>query len=275
MKKIQILFIFAVSLIFGFSSCIDKNFDNPPSNCDSINVKPTHSITQLKKLFTFSLTDAAYDTLKITEDIIICGYITSSDICGNQYKELIIQDDSAAIDILIDNSNLSEKYKLGAKVYVKCKGLYLGEQYRVIKLGGTYKDGNTVKFGRMLGEDTILNKILVRTCESKDIAPINTTISKLTDSNIYKLIRLDSIQFVPSDTASTWADGITNTTANRILIDNKGKTIIVRTSGYATFAKNKLPKGSGTIIGILGKYNSDYQLYIRNLDDVKMNNPRF
>lgn len=275
MKKINTTIIFAFLLILGLSSCIDKNFDTPPSKCDSINIKPTHSISQLKKLFTFSLTDNIYDTLKINDNIIICGYITSSDIYGNQYKEIVIQDDSAAIDILIDKSNLSETYKTGSKIYVYCKGLYLGEQYKVVKLGGTYQDANTIKFGRMSGEDSVLNKVFVRTCETKNIEPLKTTIAELKDEDLYKLIRLDSIEFVPSDTASTWADGINFVTANRTLIDNNSKTIIVRTSGYATFAKNKLPQGSGYIIGILGKYNTDYQLYIRNLDDVQMNNPRF
>jgi len=275
MKKIQTILILAATLIFSFSSCIDKNFDTPPSNCDSVKLTPTHSISQLKRLFTFSLTDNVYDTLKITEDIIISGYITSTDVYGNQYKEIVIQDDSAGIDILIDKTNLSQTYKLGTKIFVKCKGLYLGEQYKVIKLGGVYNNAGTIKFGRMSGADSILNKVLVRTCETKYVEPKTVKISEINDNLLYQLVRIDSVQFTVADTASTWADGINLVTVNHTLTDNHGKSIIVRTSGYASFAKNKLPKGSGYIIGILGKYNTDYQLYIRNLDDVKMENPRF
>lgn len=264
MKKI----ILPIILMF-LIGCKDKELDAPPTNCDDINIKVTHSIKQLKNLLGTS------DTLKITDDIIIAGYVTSSDLWGNQYKELVIQDSTAGIDILVDKTNLYLNFPVGSYVYVKCKDLYLGKQYTVTKLGSIYLDGALKKFGRISGEDSIFNKHFVRTCSSNVVEPKLITIDKLHDSLLYTLIKIDSVQFTPADTNSTWADGINFAYGEHYLIDKYNRTLLVRTSGYASFAKDSLPKGSGSIVGILGKYNTTYQLYIRNLDDVKLINPRF
>ena len=37
---------------------------------------------------------------------------------------------------------------------------------------------------------------------------------------------------------------------------------VVRNSGYASFAADQLPSGNGTFIGILSKFNSDYQFLL-------------
>jgi len=268
MKTKNILIgIFAIWGIFAFSSCVKQNFDQPPTNCDQIDINPTFTINELKSLFTG-------DTTRLADSVIIEGYVISTDQYGNQYKELVIQDSTGGIDIMLDASYIFTKYPVGQKVYIKCGGLYLGKDYGVIKLGSLYEDYGVTKFGRIQG-DAIIDEHIVRSCDNEIQEPKVITLSEISDAYVYQLVKIENVQFSTADTSSTWADGINFYSENHDIIDSNFNSLIVRSSGYASFAKNKLPSGKGSIIGILGKYNSDYQLYIRNLDDVDMDSPRF
>ena len=43
---------------------------------------------------------------------------------------------------------------------------------------------------------------------------------------------------------------------------------MIRTSSYANFAANQLPKGKGSVTGILGRFKGGWQLTVRSADDV-------
>ena len=62
---------------------------------------------------------------------------------------------------------------------------------------------------------------------------------------------------------------------NRTLVDTKGNQIVLRNSGYSKFVNDKVPSGSGYIVGVLGIYDGTYQLTIRDPRDIQFNNPRF
>ena len=63
----------------------------------------------------------------IDTDVVIEGYVVSSDKSGNIYKSISIQDKyenpTAAIKIAVDQTDLYTKYNVGRKVYVNLKGL--------------------------------------------------------------------------------------------------------------------------------------------------------
>ena len=57
---------------------------------------------------------------------------------------------------------------------------------------------------------------------------------------------------------------------SRIIENEEGATMDVRTAKYANFSDELLPKGSGNLTGILSVFNNNWQLNIRNLGDVEM-----
>lgn len=59
-------------------------------------------------------------------------------------------------------------------------------------------------------------------------------------------------------------------TINRNLTDCS-TSVLVRTSGYANFAGQQFP-GNGSFIGVVGQFNSDMQLFIRNVNEVQLFN---
>src|SRR5690606_24250644 len=66
-----------------------------------------------------------------------------------------------------------------------------------------------------------------------------------------------------------------NVTEDKVLEDESGATIILRNSGYADFADQIVPEGSGSITVVLSTFFATHQLYIRDENDVQFNNPRF
>jgi len=270
--KTIIKFLTLSILVLNLFSCVKQKFDVPPSNCDSLqNIIANKTIAELKEIL-----PAYPDTLKITDDIIISGYVISNDQYGNFYKELVIQDSTAGISIMLDQSYLYTKYPVGQKVIVYCKDLYLGRSDGVIKLGSTYEDAGVIRFGRIQGQ-TVIDQHLVKTCENNPQEPLEVTIPDIDDSYLYRLIKLSNVQFSNTELDTTWANPFVDPpqSVNHTIVDPQANYIIVRTSGYASFAAEQLPEGSGDIVAILGKYNSDYQLYINHPSEVNFEQERF
>ncbi len=268
--KTLTLSILALGIFLG--GCVKQQFEEPPSNCDSLaQVTANTTIQDLKAML-----PSYPDTLKITDDIIISGYVISNDQYGNFYKELVIQDSTAGISIMLDASYLYTLYPVGQRIIVYCKGLYLGRSNGVVKLGSTYDDAGVTRFGRIQGQ-AVIDEHIIKTCENKPQEPLEISISQINSSYLYRLIKLNPVEFVSDELGTTWANPFVDPpqSVNHTLIDPDGTFIIVRTSGYATFAAQEITQGSGPFVAILGKYNSDYQLYINSPEDAQLTGDRF
>ena len=92
------------------------------------------TIAELLAMHTIGSEDS-YDSIPMGSNIIICGYVTTSDEWGNNYKYLNIEDETGGIQIKIDNKALYNKYKIGQKIFVKCDGLVLGDYRKLPQLG--------------------------------------------------------------------------------------------------------------------------------------------
>ena len=73
--------------------------------------------------------------VEITSNIWIKGQVISSDVTGNVYRELYIQDETGGIDIKVGKSSLYSEYKLGQWIYVRCASLTLGSYNGMPQLG--------------------------------------------------------------------------------------------------------------------------------------------
>ena len=265
-KIIYILLAF-LGVTVAFSSCIHKNFEVPESICLDGTVSANTTIQELKNMW-------VDDTLKIDDSVIIEGYVVSSDMDGNFFKELVIQDESAAIGISIDASYLYAKFPLGQKVYVMCNDLYIHKDRGAIKIGSLYTEYGIVNFGRIQGE-IIIDSHILKSCDKALVEPEVLALNQINDNNLYKLIKIENVQFKKDELGTTYADADNLESINHIIVDDNNRSLIVRVSGYAQFARDSLPTGNGTIVGVLEKYDDDYQFMIRNADDVDFNGERF
>lgn len=109
------------------------------------------------------------EPLDIEEDIVLEGKVISSDKSGNIYRSMYIQDETAGIELKMGKSSLYNEYKLGQTVYVKCKGLTLGDYHGGIQLG--YFDESGAYETAYLGSQALINEHILKGEMGEPVAP--------------------------------------------------------------------------------------------------------
>jgi hypothetical protein len=253
------ILIFSVFLTFLFAGCVKEEFDTVPDYV--VDYEANTTIEELKALYNGA-------ALMIDTNLIIKGIVTADDSTGNFYKEIYIQDETGAINVRLDQSDLYTKFPIGRLVYIKCQDLYIGPYQGTMQIGwGTALDRIPSKYMN----DNNVPDISVG---GVPIEPKLVTLGAISDDDLGKLIKLENVQFIQADLIKTFANGTAHIDQNTTIEDCDGNTILVRTSGYATFANDTVPQGNGSAIAILSKYNSDYQLKIRSTKELDMNGTR-
>lgn len=236
----------------AITSCVKGDFDEPPIYIPTVDFDANTTINELK---------AAYTGLRlIEEDIIIKGVVVANDESGNLYKKLIIQDENTGIELALDRTNLYNEFKLGQRVYIKCKGMYIGDYNNLIQLGYLYNGD----IGR-LPEVFIPNHLFRDSLPGALPEPQVTALNALNYSLISKLVKFENVSF--AEPGTEWAPQSADAT-NRTM-SGAGGSIVVRTSKYSNFSSLPIPAGYGDVTGVLSIFGSTYQLTIRDTSDVK------
>ncbi len=264
---LQILAVFSI-----FLSCVkDNGFSTPTVDCNEPSISVTNTIAQVKNMYTFG------GATIIETDVVIEGYVVSSDKSGNIYKTISIQDKpenpTSAIKISIDETDIYTKYNVGRKIYIKLKGLAVGYSFGSIQIGKAVG----TELARIPSLE--LNNYIVRSCEVAEITPKLVTINELNEDMLEMFIEIENVQFKESELGSSYANIDNTSTVNRVLENfnsncNLLDEVIVRNSGFADFKSQLLPEGKGNIVAIFSNYYEDYQLYIRETEDVKFTEER-
>ena len=239
--KIRLFYIvfFALSLF----AC-KREYDSPP-----LNQLPENGIISIAQLRSMAFPH------KFVGDTSIFGVITMDEQTGNIYKNVYIQDTSGA------GMNLR---------LLSSGGVIQGDSVRV-SLKGTI----LTQFDGMLQLDSVdVDDNIVTQSTGNIVEPKTVTIAEINSSIQAQLIRLEGVEFSGMDVGGTWADGDNQASLNRMLVNCFGDEVIVRTSGYANFANEVIPSDNGSIIGVVGQYNTDMQLYIRTPLEAQMVDPR-
>ncbi|NOZ34905.1 MAG: hypothetical protein GXO80_06370 [Chlorobi bacterium] len=260
-KYIKIISIFSISLILLLSACVKNDFTKPAKAVYNPNIKATTTIQELKNLNTNELT-------LIDTNVIIKGTVIANDKSGNLYKSIFIQDSTAGIQISLDAYNLCNKYHTGDLIYVKCNGLYIGKYGGQIQLGADYEGS----VGRIA--EPLIDSYLIKSDGGIPIVPKTINLSAVNGSFVNELVQLKNVQFKRYSVGDTYGDIVLKEDKDSYVEDCDGNSMIIRTSGYADFASDIIPEGNGNMTAVLTKYNSTYQLIIRNIREVNMTSER-
>ena len=267
MKTNRILSLMSI-LFLGLiaTSCVqDDDYNIPNLEIVEPNITANTTISIVKSMYAGTLVD--FTEASNGGELIIEGYVVSNDEAGNFYKVLVLQDapenPTAAIQLDIDVTALYSKYKPGRKVYVKLNGLGMTNLNGVLHIGSI--EGNSV--GRISA--TNYEDYIIRSSEITTLVPKLITPSQYNDNMINMLVQLDNMQLSGSEVGQPYANADDTFTVNRKLknCDDNSETIL-RNSGFASFKNELFPTGKGSIVAIFSKYNSDYQLFIRDTEDV-------
>lgn len=255
----------AIFLMIGITACVDQDFDEPPTGGEDPGITANTTIDDLKALYRPGSLTA------VQEDITIGGVVVADDRSGNYFRSIILQDETGGIEVLINQTNAYNFYPIGRELFIRCKGLVLGEYNGVIQLGGYIyiEDGS-----QQLGDIVALNDHIIRGLRVGEPEPKVTTIDALSADDISTLVRFENVEFASGEVGLPYADPVGRQTLNRTIQDCKGNEITLRTSGFSIFAAEPIPDGSGTITGIYSVFGTTKQLYIRELTDVVLNEDR-
>lgn len=270
-SKLTQKFVLLFAFVTLFSCVEDSDYSIPDqaTACVETDLTANATIAEVKALYDGSI-------VQIEEDMVIEGFVVSNDRSGNFFKTLQFQDaienPTEGFQIDLDVSDLYLMYPVGSRVLISVKGLYLEDYNGVLKLGGIYEQSSgSIAVGRL--DAARWKNHVSGTCdEIKTITPTTTSIAEITDAMINTLITVQNTQVDVSNLCQTYAVEGSNTNIN--LVDCNDDELLMRNSGYADFYNQTLPSGNGTVTGVLGKFGSDYQLYIRDTTDVTLNDTR-
>ncbi len=161
------------------------------------------------------------DDIPDSVPVVIIGRIVSSDVSGNVYKTMYIQDcehPEQGLKISVDAGSLSGMYSIGQKIAINCAGLAVGKYAKMPQIGVPYfnnaKEGHDTssseKEGWEIGRIPLpifkehvqligkpdKSKIVVKkmtVAEIKATADNYQSIALLTS----RLVRIDSVKFIP------------------------------------------------------------------------------
>jgi hypothetical protein len=272
MNTIRYITVVTILTSLITSGCV-KRYDTEP-DLAPIDYGTIVGINQVKALYNEELAKVWYDRtpVEITEDWAITGIVTGSDKTdGNLYKEGYLEDASAGVLLKFAATG---GFYLGDSVIIKMKGLWLGDYGDFVQIGGTpyTDDGGNLRISGF-NKDQRMVKVSI----DNPSHPAESTINSVKNSSFLgRLVKLENVQFSQGELGKTYADALSDppASANRYLEDCDGNRIIVRSSGYSTFADDLLPEGMGSITAIVTKFNTDYQLLIRDIDEVQLNGER-
>lgn len=243
--KLKILYIGLLAL--GFTSC-KKEYDTPP--LPEIPETPTKTIAELR-----AWQNMEGGILSIQEDISVYGTVTMDENDGNIYKNFYMQDHTGGVNVRMLNGG----------------GVYQGDSIRIY-----LKDCIINKYNGVLQIDSVdVDKNIIKQSTNNSVTPEVVTIDILTTAKESQLVRFENVQFVLPELGTTFADKENLLSLDKTIEDEDGNTVIIRTSGYASFANELLPTGSGTIECIVNHFNGEIQLLISSFKKISMNNPRF
>jgi hypothetical protein len=272
-------FVIAVSAL-TVSSCVNKDdWDTPPINCNNKFDAPNISMADFKALA------PASGFVLITEDKIFDGYIVSSDENGNFYKTISFQDKpenpTAGLQMEVDRASNYADFPVGTHIRINAKGLRLGLDRGTVKIGSV--DPNFA-IGRIPG--VLFTRYISAVCNGNlmDIATmVPTAVPSLAaakqEKYINTLVKVPNVQFGTSEITpvnKAYVDYLAGAgvDTSRTIEDVSGSSAALRNSGFSTYGSTLLPTGSGEITFVVSRYNADYQMLIRGLNDVRFTNPR-
>lgn len=302
--KIQNIFkAFAALLAVGSLASCQNSFDDPGLVVPVAKMQANTTLAEFKDAFKDKPNQLCpYKDEETKTPYIIKGRVVSTDVSGNIYKALYIQDETAALTFSINRAAMYEFYHVGQEIVVDLTGLWVGKYNNMLQIGWldystTY---NEDQMGRM-DFSVFQTHVELNGLPEPEVTYVAPTGAR-PEEGIYCVVdNLDDIPKLPSDPEfynmqgqlvefrnvsfveggeATFSKYQSSGENQNLTQEGNTALLTVRTSGYAMFYNDVLPTGTGTVRGILSYYASDptstnqdntlngWQLLLRTIDDV-------
>jgi hypothetical protein len=203
----------SLMLLLVFTAACNDEFDQPPMVVPTAEHTPNMTIAEFKAKYWQDVVNYI-DTVK--EDIVIHGWVTSSDESGNIYKSLYIADESGAgINISINQNSLFNNYRLGQEIVLPLKDYFVGKYNGQQQLGyPQFYDKGQVWEATFLPQAMWESMVEINGLPNPDheaVQPVDVSISDFqgkTDRETLlkyqgKLVRISGVKFVDANGTTT------------------------------------------------------------------------
>lgn len=217
---------------------------------------------------------------QVKNNYVVKGFVTSSDESGNFYKEFYMQDKSenptAGIKVALNLTNSYNHFNIGREVYIRLKGLYIGEtragDYEPT-IGGFVKAGKT-ELNSISENQLKQSKQILRSVKTDTITPLSIKFSEIKEKHIGLFVKVSDASFDQEEQEKTYFNPKQDFDTERKMIsceDAKTGEFYLETSSFANFGAKRIPSGGGSISGVIIKdYDRNLRMAINTTDDVKM-----
>ncbi len=277
-RKYPNILTWAAFAVICITSCVQKDeWETPPISCNNRFAQPTMTLAA------FKVQAPAKGYVQITNDQIFDGYVTSSDEHGNFYKTISFQDKAenptAALQIEVDKSGNYTDFPVGAHIRINAKGLRLGTDRGVVKIGSA---DPVYDIGRIPG--ALVGRYISGVCngnglEIATMQPLELATLKLAQDEkfINMLVKVPNVQFAAGEIGKKYLNYTSGSgiDTDRNIVDQSGYASIIRNSGFASFGSDLVPDGKGTLTFVVSRYNVNWRMLIRSSKDVGFSGKRF
>ena len=301
MKKMKYILIACVcALMTGCMAGEDYGFDTDWSAPDTDNaygnpeLQETNVITvkELLSRYVDPMT-AANDTTMIREDVQIKVIVTGNDIEGNIYNEVAVKDETGAILICIAQGGLYGYLPVGKEILVDLKGLHIGLYGNQPQIGVAYTNASGKTFPSRMNRNIWQKHFkYVDAGFTHEVAPEEFDVTRMQDVEYVKacrgkLMTVKGVTMAEADGVKVWAsdaekdkgNGVSRSIAvnGKVPMSGNYASFVVRSSTYADFAAQVMPKEKVNLTGIFTVYANDpkkwgytWQILLRQGADVKI-----
>ena len=291
-NKTNILILAFITSVF-FTACVEDNDFTVPENLgaeeslkleailDSIqnNQLELKSIKDLKNLYI-----SGNNPTKIVSNIIVKGYVISSDAKGNYFREFYMQDapenPTSGIKITLNLNNSYNKFNFGREVYIRLKDLYIGEVNSgdgVITIGGKINatDASEVQSVSLKQIDNHF----FRSEKTETIIPKSVSLAGLNNLDIGTFVTVNNVIFPSNLSGKAYVDPTEDFDTQRKIqtCQTLGYAdLLIETSSFSSFGNEALPTGGGSINAVVSKdYGGNSLVMVLNTtEDVTMSGDR-
>lgn len=219
----------------------------------------------------FSLPDLSArcgDTpVRIVQDIVVAGRVTTSDEAGNFFRSVVLQEDGTGVELMAGLDDLFRVYPPGCRIAVRLQGLAMCRRFGVVQIGTMPAAGDYAV--EAIGVRALLDRYVA--CETIDVlrpVPRIVAFDELAPDMCGCLVQIEDLTPLPSEEDPTdWKwEGY------RLFEDRAGNRIATYTSTYARYATSEIPKGPVTLVGVLqygnaGSIGKSYMIKMRDEND--------
>lgn len=260
-------------ILAGMTACQD-DFDAPSLEIPQATMTPNTTILDVKTKYWDDATNYIKEIglTEAGEHVIISGRVISSDATGNIYKNLVIQDESAALAMSINANSMYNDYRLGQEIVIDLTEMHIGKYNGLQQLGfPEYSDQYGWEATFMPPEIFYAHSQLNGLPEPEKMDTVTIRLSDLPSApeGLRKwqsqLVRINNVSFTGGGELPFSEE---DASTNRTITDTNGNSLTVRNSNYASFKSDILPAGNGDVVGILSYYGtSGWQLLLRFASD--------